>query len=152
MLQEINLPKLFKEKGITQLYIAIDRLTVERKIAITDLCAQFKIKVNVVPHANQWSGGLFQKNQVKEMNIEELLQRDEIFLPNDLSKANYKNATILVTGAAGSIGSEICRQLIGHNVKKLIMLDQSESGLFDLEYELKQKGMRAVVSRWKWLL
>ena len=137
-----QLSKLFKTKGITQIYIAIDRLTVERKIAITDLCAPFKIKVNVVPHANQWSGGLFQKNQVKEMNIEDLLERDEIILPNDLSKASYENATILVTGAAGSIGSEICRQLIGYNVKKLIILDQSESGLFDLEYELRQKGMR----------
>jgi len=139
---EDTLTRLFKAKRITHLYIAIDRLTVERKIAITDLCAAFKIKVNLVPHANQWSGGSFQKSQVKEMNIEELLQRDEIFLPNDLSQANYENATILVTGAAGSIGSEICRQLIGHNIKKLILLDQSESGLFDLEYELKQKGMR----------
>jgi FlaA1/EpsC-like NDP-sugar epimerase len=139
---EDTLSRLFKAKRITHLYIAIDRLTVERKIAITDLCAAFKIKVNLVPHANQWSGGSFQKNQVREMNIEELLQRDEIFLPNDLSHANYENATILVTGAAGSIGSEICRQLIGHNIKKLILLDQAESGLFDLEYELKQKGMR----------
>ena len=136
-----HLTRLFREKGITQLYIAIDKLTVERKIEISDLCAPFKIKVNVVPHAKEWSGGLFQKKQVKEMNIEELLQRDEIILPNDLSKTNYNNATILVTGAAGSIGSEICRQLIGHNVKKLIMLDQAESGLFDLEYELRQKGM-----------
>ncbi len=134
--------KILKDKRITHLYIAIDKLTVERKIAITDLCVPFKIKVNVVPHANQWSGGLFQKKQVKEMNIEELLQRDEIILPDDISKANYKNATVLVTGAAGSIGSEICRQLIGHNVKKLIMLDQAESGLFDLEYELKQMGMQ----------
>jgi FlaA1/EpsC-like NDP-sugar epimerase len=141
--EEKKLTQLFKEKEITHLYIAIDRLTVERKIAITDLCALFNIKVNVVPHANQWSGGLFQKNQVKEMNIEELLQRDEIFLPTDLSKANYENATILVTGAAGSIGSEICRQLIGHNIKKLIMIDQAESGLFDLEYELKQLGMHS---------
>jgi FlaA1/EpsC-like NDP-sugar epimerase len=137
-----QLTKLFKKKGITQVYIAIDRLTVDRKIAITDLCAPFKIKVNLVPPANQWSGGSFQKRQVKEMNIEELLQRDEIVLPSNLSKANYNNATILVTGAAGSIGSEICRQLIGHNVKKLIVLDQSESGLFDLEYELRQKGMQ----------
>ncbi len=137
-----QLTKLFKEKGITQLYIAIDRLTVDRKIAITDLCAPFKIKVNVVPHANQWSGGLFQKKQVKEMNIEELLERDEIILPNDFSNVNYENATILVTGAAGSIGSEICRQLIRHKIKKLIMLDQAESGLFDLEFELKQRGMQ----------
>jgi FlaA1/EpsC-like NDP-sugar epimerase len=137
-----QLTKIFKKKGITQVYIAIDRLTVDRKIAITDLCAPFKIKVNLVPPANQWSGGSFQKKQVKEMNIEELLQRDEIVLPNNLSKANYNNTTILVTGAAGSIGSEICRQLIGHNVKKLIVLDQSESGLFDLEYELRQNGMQ----------
>ena len=81
------------------------------------------------PMPTSGPGGLFQKKQVKEMNIEELLERDEIILPNDLSKANYKNATILVTGAAGSIGSEICRQLILHNVKKLMMLDQAESGL-----------------------
>ena len=137
-----QLTKLFKKKGITQIYIAVDRLTVDRKIALTDLCAPFKIKVNLVPPANQWSGGLFQRKQVKEMNIEELLQRDEIVLPSNLSKANYQNSTILVTGASGSIGSEICRQLIGHNVKKLIILDQSESGLFDLDYELKQKGMQ----------
>ncbi len=135
-----HLTKLIKDKGITQIYIAINQLSVERKIALADVCAPFKIKINVVPHANQWSGGLFQKNQVREMNIEELLQRDEIVIPNDLSTANYQDATILVTGAAGSIGSEICRQLIRHNLNKLVLLDQSESGLFDLEYELRQKG------------
>lgn len=136
-----HLSKLIKDKGITQIYIAIDRLSVDRKIAITDLCAPFKVKINVVPHSTQWSGGLFQKNQVREMNIEELLQRDEIILPGNLSKANYENAVILVTGAAGSIGSEICRQLIKLNLKKLVLLDQSESGLFDLDYELRQLGL-----------
>ncbi len=140
-----ELAKVIKEKGITQLYIAIDRLTVERKIELTDACAPFKVKINVVPHANQWSGGSFQKSQVKEMNIEELLQRDVITLPKDLSPATYNDAVILVTGAAGSIGSEICRQLIRHNVKKLILLDQAESGLFDLEYELKQLGSQAKI-------
>ncbi len=136
-----HLTKLIKEKGITQIYIAINKLSVERKIALADVCAPFKIKINVVPHANQWSGGLFQKNQVREMNIEELLQRDEIIIPNELSAANYQGATILVTGAAGSIGSEICRQLTRHKLSRLIMLDQSESGLFDLEYELRQTGL-----------
>jgi len=135
-----HLTKLIKEKGITQIYIAINKLSVERKIALADVCAPFKIKINVVPHANQWSGGLFQKNQVREMNIEELLQRDEIIIPSDLSGANYDGASILVTGAAGSIGSEICRQLTRHKLSHLVMLDQSESGLFDLEYELRQKG------------
>ena len=135
-----HLTKLIKANGITQIYIAINKLSVERKIALADVCAPFKIKINVVPHANQWSGGLFQKNQVREMNIEELLQRDEIIIPSNLSAANYQDATILVTGAAGSIGSEICRQLTKHKLCKLIMLDQSESGLFDLEYELRQTG------------
>lgn len=135
-----HLTKLIKEKGITQIYIAINRLSVERKIALADVCTPFKIKINVVPHANQWSGGLFQKNQVREMNIEELLQRDEIIIPTQLSAANYQGTTILVTGAAGSIGSEICRQLTRHKLSRLVMLDQSESGLFDLEYELRQTG------------
>ncbi len=136
-----HITKLIKEKGITQIYIAINQLSVERKIALADVCAPFKIKINVVPHANQWSGGLFQRNQVREMNIEELLQRDEIIIPNNLSSANYQDATILVTGAAGSIGSEICRQLTRHKLSRLIMLDQSESGLFDLEYELRQTSV-----------
>jgi FlaA1/EpsC-like NDP-sugar epimerase len=136
-----HLTKLLKEKKITQVYIAIDKLSVERKIALTDLCAPYKVKINLVPHANQWSGGLFQKKQVKGMNIEELLQRDEIILPNDLSSDTYRDSVILVTGAAGSIGSEICRQLIKKSLKKLILLDQSESGLFDLEYELRQIGI-----------
>ena len=137
-----ELVKLFKKKNITHLYIAIDKISVERKIAIIDLCAPFKIKVNMVPNANQWSHGQFEQKQIREMNIEELLERDQIVLPANLSDATYNNATILVTGAAGSIGSEICRQLIGHNIKKLILLDQAESALFDLEYELKQKGMK----------
>ncbi len=137
-----QLIKLIKERKIRQIYIAINKLSVERKIAIADVCAPFKIKINVVPHANEWSGGLFRKKQVRELNIEELLQRDEIIIPNDLSNPVYDNATVLVTGAAGSIGSEICRQLITHNLNKLIILDQSESGLFDLDYELKQKGYR----------
>lgn len=135
-----HLTKLIKDKKITQIYIAINKLSVERKMALADVCAPFKIKINVVPHANQWSGGLFQKNQVKEMNIEELLQRDEIIIPGNLSNVSYEGTTILVTGAAGSIGSEICRQLIRLKIKKLILLDQSESGLFDMEYELRQKG------------
>ena len=138
-----ELIKIFKKKNITHLYIAIDKISVERKIAIIDLCAPFKIKVNMVPNSNQWSHGQFEQKQIREMNIEELLQRDEIVLPPNLSSATYNNATILVTGAAGSIGSEICRQLIGHKIKKLILLDQAESALFDLEHELKQKGMQS---------
>jgi FlaA1/EpsC-like NDP-sugar epimerase len=135
-----QLTHLFRLKQINQLYIAIDKLTVEKKIAISDICAPLNIKINVIPHASQWSGGLFQKRQVRELNIEELLERDEISLPHNMLQGTYSGMTILVTGAAGSIGSEICRQLLKFDFKKLILLDQAESGLFDLEFELRKKG------------
>lgn len=137
-----HLIKLFKQKQITHLYIAIDKLSVDKKIAISDLCASLNIKISVIPHASQWRGGLFEKNQVKNMNIEDLLERDEISLPFDMIQNTYQNATIMVTGAAGSIGSEICRQLSKFKFKKLILLDQSESGLFDLEYELERNNQQ----------
>lgn len=135
-----QLTRLFRQKQITQLYIAIDKLSVEKKIAIADVCGPLNIKINVIPHANQWRGGLFEKKQVKELNIEDLLERDEISLPFGMLQDTFKNATILVTGAAGSIGSEICRQLSKYKFNKLLLLDQSESGLFDLEYELRKLG------------
>ncbi len=137
-----GLRRILMQKQVNQLYIAIDKLTVEKKIAISDVCAPLNIKINVIPHANQWSNGLFQKKQVKELNIEELLERDEISLPHSMLQDTYRATTVLVTGAAGSIGSEICRQLAQLDFKKLILLDQSESGLFDLEFELKRKGLK----------
>jgi len=134
--------KMLKEKAVTHLYIAIEKLSVEKKIAITDICTALQIKINIVPDTSQWSGGQLQKEQLHELNIEELLEREEITLPFDVLQDTYKSATVLVTGAAGSIGSEICRQLTKFSFKKLILLDQSESGLFDLEYELRRKGMQ----------
>jgi FlaA1/EpsC-like NDP-sugar epimerase len=133
---------LLKQKQITELYIAIDKLSVEKKMAISDICSPLKIKINVIPHTNEWRGGLFEKKQVKELNIEDLLERDEISLPYEMLQKTYQHSTILVTGAAGSIGSEICRQLSKFTFKKLILLDQSESGLFDLEFELKKTNQR----------
>jgi FlaA1/EpsC-like NDP-sugar epimerase len=143
-----HLKNLLRTNGITHLYIAIDQLTVERKIALTDICGPFKVKINLVPHANEWSGGSFNKKQVKEMNIEDLLERDEINLPNDILIDTYQEATVLVTGASGSIGSEICRQLAKIKFSRLVLLDQSESGLFDLEYELRHhygKNLNVIV-------
>ncbi|MEP6626747.1 MAG: nucleoside-diphosphate sugar epimerase/dehydratase [Ginsengibacter sp.] len=134
-----DLSNLLSHKQISQLYIAIDQLSVDKKVAIADVCGPLNIKINVIPHASQWTDGLFQKQQVRELNIEELLEREEISLPHNMLQETYTDLTVLVTGAAGSIGSEICRQLMRFNFKKLVLVDQSESGLFDLEYELRKK-------------
>lgn len=138
----VRLSALLKQKQVTDVYIAIDKLSVEKKIAITDICSPLNIKINVIPHVSEWRGGFFEKKQVKELNIEDLLERDEISLPYEMVQDAYKDSTILVTGAAGSIGSEICRQLAKFTFKKLVLLDQSESGLFDLEYELRTSKNR----------
>lgn len=140
-----RLARLFKQKQITHLYIAIDKLSVDKKIAISDLCAPLNIKISVIPHASQWRGGLFEKKQVKDLNIEDLLERAEISLPFNMIQHTYQDATILISGAAGSIGSEICRQLLKFKFKKLILLDQSESGLFDLEYELRRENKEQIL-------
>ncbi|MGN6296349.1 MAG: polysaccharide biosynthesis protein [Ginsengibacter sp.] len=137
-----RLSGLLKQKQVTDLYIAIDKLSVEKKIAITDICSPLNIKINIIPHVSEWRGGYFEKKQVKELNIEDLLERDEISLPYEMVQDAYKDSTILVTGAAGSIGSEICRQLSKFTFKKLVLLDQAESGLFDLEYELRTSKNR----------
>lgn len=138
-----KLESFLKEKEVTDLFIAIDHISVDKKIAITDIASPFNLKINVIPQASQWRDGLFQRNQVKKLNIEDLLEREEINLPNDVLRDAYTDSVVMVTGAAGSIGSEICRQIAKVNFKKLIMVDQSESGLFDLEYELKEKGKKS---------
>ena len=140
-----RLSALLKQKQVTDLYIAIDKLSVEKKMAISDVCSPLDIKINVIPHASEWRGGFFEKKQVKELNIEDLLERDEISLPYEMLQETYKDSTIMVTGAAGSIGSEICRQLSKFTFKKLVLLDQSESGLFDLEFELKKNNHKQLL-------
>ena len=140
-----RLAALLKQKQVTDLFIAIDKLSVEKKMAVSDICSPLNVKINIIPHANEWRGGLFEKKQVKELNIEDLLERDEISLPFDMLQKTYQDSTIMVTGAAGSIGSEICRQLSKFTFKKLVLLDQSESGLFDLEFELKKKNQKQLL-------
>lgn len=134
-----KLERLLRQKAITHIFIAIDKFPVERKVEITDICGPLKIKVQVIPPYSQWTDGSFLQKQIKELNIQDLLERDEIHLPSNLLQDTYKSATVLVTGAAGSIGSEICRQLCKIQVGKIILLDHSESGLFDLKNELIEK-------------
>ena len=100
-----RLSGLLKQKQVTDLYIAIDKLSVEKKIAITDICSPLNIKINIIPHVSEWRGGYFEKKQVKELNIEDLLERDEISLPYEMVEHAYKDLTIFVTGAVGSIAS-----------------------------------------------
>jgi FlaA1/EpsC-like NDP-sugar epimerase len=89
-----------------------------------------------LPPVDKWVGGEFAINQIHNVKIEDLLGREEIQMNNKRISEEMNSQSIMVTGAAGSIGSEIVRQLIAYFPAKIILVDQAESGLFDLEYEL----------------
>ncbi len=109
----------------------------EKKIELAELCSQYDVKLSQIPPLSEWMDGVFRSHQLKEVSIEMLLQRPAINLFNKKTSDELTGKTVLITGASGSIGSEICRQLTTHPIKKIILLDQSESGIFELINELK---------------
>lgn len=130
---------LVKENDVELIIISIQNLTPARKNEITDWCLNNSIKVLNVPPAKKWINGELSFNQLRGINIEDLLERDPIKLDNDLINAEINNKVILITGAAGSIGSELSRQCIKYSPKKIILLDQAESPLHDVELEFADK-------------
>ena len=111
-----------------------------RLLELTDKFLNLDIKVKTIPPLSKWIEGDFQSNQIKQVNIDDLLDRDQICIDNPVVKSKVSGKVVLVTGAAGSIGSEISRQLASYNIKKLILIDQAESPLYDLQQELIQEG------------
>ncbi|MBR4229668.1 MAG: polysaccharide biosynthesis protein [Bacteroidales bacterium] len=130
-------PKFIEGKKVTQLIIAIPSIRVLHKQAITNKALDLGMTVKAVPHVSLWLNGSFSSNQIQDIKIEDLLERESIRLDNVNIVREVVDKVVLVTGAAGSIGSEICRQLIQYQPKKVIMLDQAESPMYDLQFELK---------------
>lgn len=134
-----KLDELLKEDDVAHVIISVQDLPALRKQEIVDICLHYATKVLTVPPPNSWINGELSFKQIKKVRIEELLGREPISLDKVNIESQLHNKTILVTGAAGSIGSEIVRQLIPFQPKKIILLDQAESPLYDMEMELLDK-------------
>jgi len=134
-----KLPALITENQVEVVIISIQQLSPAKKNEITDLCLANGVRVLNVPPPTRWINGELSFNQIRGINIEDLLERDPIKLDNEIISSQLKNKTILITGAAGSIGSELARQCARFNPKKIFLLDQSESPLHDLELEFYDK-------------
>ncbi len=132
-----NVEKLLSDKKVDELVIAKPDMDPAQKIILSDICQGKKVKITTLPPVDVWKNGMFRVNQLRELTIESLLEREEINFFNDKTAACFNNSVVLVSGAAGSIGGELCRQLIRYNIERLVLVDQSESGLFDLEFELR---------------
>lgn len=102
-------------------------------------CIESNVKVLMVPTIDEYSGEELHHFNIREVKIEDLLGRDEIKISLEEIKKNFKDKVIMVTGAAGSIGSELCRQLAGFGVKKLVLFDNGETPMHNLRLELEEK-------------
>jgi FlaA1/EpsC-like NDP-sugar epimerase len=118
------------------LIISDKSLTNQQKLDIVEECLEYNFKVFIVPSIANWEDKKEIANKVTNFKIEDLLERNPIVLDNKLISKQLKNKTILITGAAGSIGSEIARQVINFNPKKIIILDQAETPLHHLKLEM----------------
>lgn len=134
-----KLHELIKENEVESVIISIQNLPPHKKNSIIDECLQYGVRVLNVPPVAKWINGELSFNQIKSINIEELLERDPIKLDNALINQQINNKIILITGAAGSIGSELARQCAKFNPSLLVLLDQAESPLHELELEFNEK-------------
>jgi len=124
-----------KNKQINEIIFAIHNISSERRRHILDRCIELDVKVKCIPPLEEWFDGEFTPKQIRDVRIEDLLDRPSINLSNENIARETNGKRILVTGAAGSIGSEIVRQLLSFQVEKVILLDQAESPLFELQLE-----------------
>lgn len=132
-----KLAVLLNKNNVAHVIISVQNLPSERKKELVDICLKHDTKVLNVPPVANWINGELSFKQIKTIKIEELLEREAIKINIENIKKDLSNKTVLVTGAAGSIGSEIVRQVISFNPKKIILLDQAESPLYEIEMELK---------------
>jgi len=134
-----NISSLISLHNVKAVLFAKENLEKEIKKAVVDICLSANVKMMNVPPIRDWVHGNLNISQLKEVKIEELLGRPSIELPNEHVVNTLKKKQILITGAAGSIGSELARQIASLGPLSLIICDKSETGLYDLEYELQQK-------------
>jgi FlaA1/EpsC-like NDP-sugar epimerase len=134
---ESSLKKIVQE-GIELLIIANKNVSKEKLNDLVEACLVHGIRVQQVPPMQEWLNGKLDTEQLKDINIEDLLEREVIKINNEQIYSQIKGKKILVTGSAGSIGSELVRQLINYRPSLLILCDKAESALHELQLEIQE--------------
>lgn len=137
-----NLKVIALKCNVKILFLATDDIDIKVKNEIVDFCLANNINVKVIPPAQKWVDGQLQTKQIKNLKIEDLLNRPSIKLPPEHLHEFLAGKRILVTGAAGSIGSEIVKQLAKIKVDLIILCDNRETGLYELQYQLQQLSIK----------
>ncbi len=133
-----ELQELLVKNTVSELIVAIQYPNEDNQKFVVETAINAGVDVKKVPSPKSWINGTFTVKQISQLNIEDLLGRKPIALNQSILEQELNGKVVLVTGAAGSIGSGIIRQLLNYLPAKVVLLDQAESPLYDLEFELKQ--------------
>lgn len=131
---------LIKRLDVTEIIVSINNISQSALRQIVESLVDYPVQVKIVPPVEDWINGELKLSQIKQVQIEDLLNRVPINVKNSKVSKELKGEVVLVTGGAGSIGSEIVRQIANYEYQALIIIDQAESPLYDLQQELKQAG------------
>jgi FlaA1/EpsC-like NDP-sugar epimerase len=140
-----QLATLLKQQSVNEIVITIKDLSYERKNELVDVCIQNQVRVRSVPPVGKWVRGELSIQQIREIKIEELLGRESIRIVNPSIAQDLFGQRVLITGAAGSIGGELVRQVLTYQPDQLILVDQAESPLYELEREVRISGRQRVI-------
>ena len=128
------------KNNISEVIFSIKDISPKKLRILVERLVDYPVDVKIVPPVEDWINGELKVSQIKQVQIEDLLDRAQISINNSKIAKELYNKTVLVTGGAGSIGSELVRQICSYGYKSLIVIDQAESALYDLQQELKQNG------------
>ena len=135
-----DITKQFVEKNdISEIIISIQNIRTNQLLNLSKSIEDLPVKIKIIPPISKWIDGTYKSKQIKELKIEDLLGRESIKLDNPIINQNLKGKKVLITGAAGSIGSEIARQIAVMDIEQLVLIDQAESALYDIQQTLKNK-------------
>ena len=132
-----SFPQICREKNIEEIAIAMPSATAKQLRRVVQICEGAKVRFRTVPSVADIASGKYRVSQIRDVDINDLLGREAVQLDLDIIEQYLKDKIILVTGAGGSIGSEMCRQVCYFAPKLLLLLEQAENALFFIERELR---------------
>lgn len=131
--------KVLDQLSVRSILFSSEADVMSENTNLVEYCNRHNVKTLIIPTIDELEGNRILRDRVREVKIEDLLGRQEIKISMDEIIANFKDKVVMVTGAAGSIGSELCRQLATFGVKRLVLFDNAETPMHNLRLELEQR-------------